>query len=394
MIKTLKARVTPAIVILVFLVSATGSPTDSSSTGERKIHVEANELLTIGLTDADLLGQPVDVATDSEGRIYVADQIGPAVRVFSRKGDSLHVIGRRGRGPGELQRPTTLHVTPNDRLIVADHGARRLTAFETDGTYEQVWSRGQARSPWVTPGNIAQLDESTFIFEGLLRDVSGAEPPDKQLHVVRLKKSGMQVGESFFSPKDLLGELSPQYEYLMGLTGGSLLLERDGLVLYSPHPYNGEIFVFDRTTDGTSWQLQARWEGHVETEAPYNAREPDHVDKDEPSWFRFSSMKSGEPVTVAGLLHNTSHGLYRLQEGYIVHFTQIRHEGDRQFGVEVYNTDGTFEGYTPLPNVAEEGFGRTPVVAWKDAQDRFYVITTEGKKGLPLVRVIALEIST
>src|SRR5690606_12398504 len=70
---------------------------------------------------------------DSEGRIYVADWLLPDVVVLGPDGRHVRSIGRRGSGPGEFQRVSSVQVLPGDSVLVFDRGLRRVTVFPPSG---------------------------------------------------------------------------------------------------------------------------------------------------------------------------------------------------------------------------------------------------------------------
>ena len=79
----------------------------------------------------DALGLPLGVAADAAGRIYVADGLGRAVRVFSPDGKSL---ARLDAG-GQLQRPTGVAVDrARGLLYVADTPVHLVRVLRLDGT--------------------------------------------------------------------------------------------------------------------------------------------------------------------------------------------------------------------------------------------------------------------
>jgi hypothetical protein len=78
-----------------------------------------------------LFGDITSVASDVEGRIYIADRIGSSVRVFDSTGAHLAWLGTEGEGPGEYQWPNDLAFDVNGHLVVRD--ANRLTVLGTSG---------------------------------------------------------------------------------------------------------------------------------------------------------------------------------------------------------------------------------------------------------------------
>lgn len=84
----------------------------------------------------------VDVANtgaDAAGDLYVMDGQAHRVVVFGPDGTHLRTMGREGGGPGELQFPIMMAVTPDGIAEVFDIGKRALVRFGSDGEpLEQV----------------------------------------------------------------------------------------------------------------------------------------------------------------------------------------------------------------------------------------------------------------
>ena len=76
-------------------------------------------------------GQVAGAVRLSSGEIVVADGgLGSArISAFSAEGRYTGLVARTGEGPGEVQRPHSLQLGPNDSLIVFDAGLQRLTVF-------------------------------------------------------------------------------------------------------------------------------------------------------------------------------------------------------------------------------------------------------------------------
>ncbi len=69
------------------------------------------------------------VATDHEGRVYVADFENHRIQVFTGDGALLTLFGSRGSGLGEFERPTDLDFGPDGRIYVVDFGNDRVQVF-------------------------------------------------------------------------------------------------------------------------------------------------------------------------------------------------------------------------------------------------------------------------
>lgn len=74
------------------------------------------------------------VAADRAGRLYVLDGAAGRVVVFDSTGGYLRRFGRKGGGPGELERPWSLAVGPGDTVWVFGFARRGFVRFAPDGS--------------------------------------------------------------------------------------------------------------------------------------------------------------------------------------------------------------------------------------------------------------------
>jgi hypothetical protein len=123
--------------------------TDAREGLEERV-VEATEEFRIGLADGDpryLFGTIHGIAVDGESRIWVADGLAGAIKVFDREGEHLFEFGQVGDGPGDFSNPCCLAFDPDGRLWVWSDGdlARQLRydVFDVSG----LDAPGQAGAP-------------------------------------------------------------------------------------------------------------------------------------------------------------------------------------------------------------------------------------------------------
>lgn len=76
------------------------------------------------------VNRPKGVATDSEGNIYVAENLFETVQIFNTRGQLLYYFGETGSGPGKFQLPAGVWIDGRDRIYVADSFNRRVEMFQ------------------------------------------------------------------------------------------------------------------------------------------------------------------------------------------------------------------------------------------------------------------------
>jgi hypothetical protein len=79
----------------------------------------------------EFFGRTIDLAADEAGNVYVLDERADELRVFSPAGTYVREIGRRGRGPGELSRPS--HVEIRDDMVTVLNPGGRTGSFSLAG---------------------------------------------------------------------------------------------------------------------------------------------------------------------------------------------------------------------------------------------------------------------
>ena len=96
---------------------------------------------------------PSSLALDSQDRIYVADEAMNRITVFSTEGEMLGMWGEPGSAPGYMDRPSYLALDANDNLLIADSGNHRIQRFTVEGQFLEAWGEfgdreGQMNTPW------------------------------------------------------------------------------------------------------------------------------------------------------------------------------------------------------------------------------------------------------
>jgi hypothetical protein len=104
------------------------------------------EVYTVGGGDSPdasfISASALDVLPD--GTVYVIDTKDSRVKVFDAEGKFLRVFGRQGQGPGEMNQPTGILITPELDVLVEDILNRRLAVFALDGTFRRQISTAKA----------------------------------------------------------------------------------------------------------------------------------------------------------------------------------------------------------------------------------------------------------
>jgi len=98
---------------------------------------------------------PYGVATDSTGRIYVADVTAAAVFVFDLDNKKVTLIGSQ-----KLTVPSGVAIDDADRIFVVDSQQLQVFVFRTDGSLEGTFGSGK----FVRPVGVAIDNENRFVY--------------------------------------------------------------------------------------------------------------------------------------------------------------------------------------------------------------------------------------
>src|SRR5947209_6814778 len=88
---------------------------------------------------------PIGIAVDAHGNVYVTDQGAAQVITLSPDGRVLARWGKQGTGPGRLNIPEGIAVAASGRIYVADTWNRRVDVFSPRGRLLARWAATRNR---------------------------------------------------------------------------------------------------------------------------------------------------------------------------------------------------------------------------------------------------------
>ncbi|WP_146110096.1 6-bladed beta-propeller [Salinibacter sp. 10B] len=122
---------------------------DESSYGEWTVAEDSLRLtedLRLSETEDFYFGSITTLDVTSEGRMVVADRAASNIKVLRPDGTLLDTLGGPGEGPGEFQMLTRIGVDARDSLYALDLRRRRITVYAPEAPYER------SRTFTVPPG--------------------------------------------------------------------------------------------------------------------------------------------------------------------------------------------------------------------------------------------------
>ena len=96
-----------------------------------------------GEKEEEMISELFSFTVDSEGKIYILDRGESVIKVFNSKGKYLMKIGKKGQGPGEMNKPVDIRITKNNELMIEDILNQRLIFFSLDGKFLRNLSTGK-----------------------------------------------------------------------------------------------------------------------------------------------------------------------------------------------------------------------------------------------------------
>lgn len=118
------------------------------------------------------------VEADSMGNIYVLASKECKIQVYNPKGEYVRTIGRKGKGPGELEMAVNIVVDDADNLYVFDLGKSAFLEFDSQGRFVRNLS---------TKGKMAGFSER-IVIDKRGNFIVGADPLGGTFKITRYDK--------------------------------------------------------------------------------------------------------------------------------------------------------------------------------------------------------------
>ena len=95
----------------------------------------------------DRLDGPSGLAVNNKGRLFVVENDGDRVSVYSENGKFQYSFGSRGSQPGNFDRPDQICIGQDDLLYVGDRDNKRIQVFQQDGSFVQQFGKNILSTP-------------------------------------------------------------------------------------------------------------------------------------------------------------------------------------------------------------------------------------------------------
>jgi len=139
-------------------------------------------------TPGDNFNQPLDVAFDAQGNIFIADGYANArVAKFDKTGKFIKTWGVGGSEPGQFKVPAGIQVDAAGNVYVADMGNQRIQVFDNDGNVKsEIKNVGSPRAICISPGAHQYLFSSNS---------NGEEDPFLNGEIYKMELNGTVLGK-------------------------------------------------------------------------------------------------------------------------------------------------------------------------------------------------------
>lgn len=353
------------------------------------IDIKIIQLFSIGNYDDGpeeyLFAGPTHINTDRMNNIYVADRNMSKIRVFNSHGKFIKSIGRKGKGPGEMQEVSCMTINQNEELIVVDRKNGRFTKFINMG--EEIETYSFVENIGIFPYIIHYLNSESYIiyYQKRTKNIMNSEK-DKLVHVYN--KDFSQIKTSFVNAEDIWDYNQPFQVSKSGNRMFNMSIINENKIIIADGFYDGILFVYENKND--KWHLTT-----IKGKKPPNGsykllNRNDYPDKKYPRNIYTRSNYVGR--FMAQQL-NMSRGLFVLNDGKMIHFVlELKQDDNNIFIAELFNQDGQLLGYTPISEQSKEieTLLNQARVLWKDKDDHFYIYAYVND--IPFISVVALDI--
>lgn len=314
----------------------------------QELNVRFEEKLVIGEDDDAaleyLFSGPTFIDTDSQNRIYIAEQ--SDVRVFSEDGEYLTTIGSQGRGPGEFLDISALAIGVNDELIIYDNRNFRITFFYNLGDSletisPQGWEKMDGRR--TVQNNIIPISDNQFAITAKEIDPFDERPLDEMdnriVHLVSkdfttYNRSYIDIFEHLFDPDASLERHAADFpRYLLAHIPGNKLAVTNEM-------FNGNIYMVDYTQEMPEVQeLEGNFVGY-EMYEELEGSSRSYINKR----YGISGGSGGTYQKKLGSL-----GLFANSTG-IMNFVYTIEGKKGEYFIEFFTSEGDYKGYANIDN--------------------------------------------
>ncbi len=116
-----------------------------------KIVLKQEFSIGVGKFDEDRFGELTSMDVDNDGNIYVLDGKEEKIKIFDSAGKFVKKFGEEGWGPGELNVPVSLQVTPAGEIVIGDAAKQEFIFFSLGGKFLREMSTAMKAPGLVLP---------------------------------------------------------------------------------------------------------------------------------------------------------------------------------------------------------------------------------------------------
>lgn len=279
---------------------------------------ELKEELSLGGPEAQgeyAFGEVRTFAVDDAGTFYVLDGKLDHVKVFDAAGRYVRTIGRKGQGPGELDRPRMLSINRAGGELAVLELSRRMSFFKLDGTFLRHVS---FKGIWALYGHLDSKG-NIYVTEGVV------DPKDPRYELKKLGPDASPVAMLVRSPGPKPGDFNPFMAVAFWRIG------RDDRIVHGyPGTYELQVFA------GDSLKIIRKF-GRDYDPVEVTEEEKDEQKKDTPQGIGLAFSK----------FHSAYYRFFLSDLGHVIVQTWEK-TPDGKFLHDVFDAEGRFIGRIPL----------------------------------------------